>query len=102
MHELDFFVQFIKNAKKIGALAPSSPFLANKMVRQADFRNAKVIVEFGAGTGSITKHILRKKSPEKTFLIFEPNPKFFSLLDSLYSSNNVHIIQDYAQNLPAY
>ncbi len=102
MHELEFFLQFIKNAKGIGSVMPSSPFLARKMVRRVDFKHARVIVEFGAGTGSITKQIMRHRRDQTHFLILEPNRKFAAVLRKRYAQDRVYVIEDYAENLPVY
>ncbi len=102
MHEVEFFVQFVKHAKKIGAVMPSSPFLARKMVERVDFAKARVLVEFGAGTGSITKQIMRHRRKDAHFLIFEPNARFVAMLRRRFSGTRVHIIKDYAERLPLY
>lgn len=102
MNEFEFFVQFVKNAKKIGAVMPSSPFLARKMLKRVDFARAKVIVEFGAGTGSITKQIMRHKRRDTHFLMFEPNKHFAATLRRHFTGNRVYVIEDYAERLPEY
>lgn len=45
-----FIRQFWKEKKMIGAMAPSSRFLAAKMVKVIDFKTANVIIELGPGT----------------------------------------------------
>jgi phospholipid N-methyltransferase len=42
-----FLKQFWKEKKMVGAMAPSSRFLAKKMLENIDFSNAKVLVELG-------------------------------------------------------
>lgn len=54
-----FFINFLKNWKQIGSITPSSNFLSRKMLKGLDISGAKMIVELGAGTGSITKHIIQ-------------------------------------------
>ncbi|MGB8857163.1 MAG: hypothetical protein WCC58_10900 [Burkholderiales bacterium] len=51
-----FFISLIRNPATMGCLAPSSRYLANAMARATD--RADLVVELGAGTGSVTKALL--------------------------------------------
>lgn len=65
MHEnIEFLQAFIKNPLKVGAIAPSSPELAKKMVEEINPDEDSVVMELGVGTGSFTK-LLQKKVPDK-------------------------------------
>jgi len=65
MHEnIEFLQAFIKNPLKVGAIAPSSPELAKKMVEEIVPDEDSVVMELGVGTGSFTK-LLQKKVPDK-------------------------------------
>ena len=65
MHEnIEFLQAFIKNPLKVGAIAPSSPELAKKMVEEIVPDEDSVVMELGVGTGSFTK-LLHKKVPNK-------------------------------------
>ena len=57
--------------KKLGFTLASSIFLARKMVSFLDFQNAKHIVELGAGNGVVTAEIIKRKSENTKFDIFE-------------------------------
>ncbi len=50
-----FLRQYVMHPRSVGAIAPSGKNLALKMMEPIDFNNAKVIVEYGPGTGSFTK-----------------------------------------------
>lgn len=41
-----------------------------------DYANAKVIVEFGVGTGNVTRRILRRMRPDARLISLEINPAF--------------------------
>ena len=69
--------------KTSGTITPSSRFLANKMLKQIDFSEAKVIVELGPGNGAITKRILKKLHPEAQLICFEINDHFYDQLSSM-------------------
>ena len=56
-----FLSQYITNPRSIGAVLPSSKFLADKMVESIDFKKAKYIVEYGPGTGVFTNKLLENE-----------------------------------------
>jgi len=65
MHEnLQFFQAFLKNPLKVGAIAPSSPDLARKMLEGIEANENSVILELGVGTGAFTK-MVRDLIPNK-------------------------------------
>ena len=72
---LKFAKQFLVHPISTGAIAPSSRALAKKVCELADIDSAKTIVEIGPGSGSFTKMIQAKRSPESTFFAIEINPE---------------------------
>ena len=70
-HSALFIREFLANPFIIGAVAPSSPLLAKKMIEGVDFAHARAIVEFGPGTGAFTGQILRRKHPDCRYLAIE-------------------------------
>ena len=68
-----FILEYIKNPKAIGAIAPSSSYLANKMVESINFKNAKCIVEYEPGTGVFTEKILSRISEDTIVILIEIN-----------------------------
>ncbi len=72
MHEnLQFFQAFLKNPLKVGAIAPSSPELANRMLDGITPNEDSVVLELGVGTGAFTKLIKAKVPDEKSYLGIE-------------------------------
>ncbi|MGL4666308.1 MAG: hypothetical protein ACRCWR_00065, partial [Saezia sp.] len=51
------FLSMLKNPRLTGSLIPSSRYLAQLMARSA--QGAEQIIELGAGTGPITKVLLK-------------------------------------------
>ena len=76
--KIDFFKVAVKNIKTSGTIAPSSRFLAQKMLKRIDFTTSKVIVELGPGNGVITHQILKKISPDAQLICFEVNDDFYN------------------------
>lgn len=80
MNKINFLKESIKSLKTSGTLFPSSRFLASKLLSAIDFKNAKLIVEFGPGNGIITKQILQRLNPNAKLITFEINDKFYNAL----------------------
>jgi phosphatidylethanolamine/phosphatidyl-N-methylethanolamine N-methyltransferase len=77
---IEFLQAFIKNPLKVGAIAPSSPELAQKMLECIKPDENKIVLELGVGTGAITKHLQNRLSNEKSYLGIELD---FDLVKSL-------------------
>ena len=100
---LKFLKEYIKNPRNIGAVAPSSSFLASEMISNIDFNSAKCIVEYGPGTGVVTNRLIDSLADTTIFLAFETNEIFYKKLVYKYGEiKNVHIINDSAENVKYY
>lgn len=98
-----FIKEFIKSPKYIGAISPSSKFLANKMIKNIEFEKCNCIIEYGAGTGVFTKEIILRKKESTIFLVFEKNKKFADIIKNKYLlKKNVKIINDGVENIQKY
>ncbi len=95
--QLLFFRRWVKNPLKMGAVAPSSKFLAKAMAA-ATFQNKNdIIVELGGGTGSFTEALCAAGVLEKNLYVIEIDPELCQYLRARFP--NVTIIQGDAQNL---
>lgn len=86
-----FAKTFAKSPRKIGALMPSSENLAWAMVDKLDWENIKTVIEYGSGTGAITKGILAKINESHQFIAIEANKKFAELFSARYPKVNLHV-----------
>ena len=68
---IEFFQAFLKNPLKVGAIAPSSPELAQKMLKGLVPNEENIILELGVGTGAITKFLQEIVPNEKSYLGIE-------------------------------
>ncbi|MBJ8072151.1 rRNA adenine N-6-methyltransferase family protein [Bacillus cereus] len=103
MKPLSFLSQYITNPRNVGAVLPSSKFLADKMVESINFKEAKYIVEYGPGTGVFTNKLLEKRSSNTTLLLVENNKEFYLLLKEKYKKKkNVFIVLGSAENIDEY
>lgn len=71
-----FIGQIMGAPRAVGAVLPSSRALGEVMVEPVDFTRARVIVEFGAGTGALTRSIAARLTPDHRYLGIELNAAF--------------------------
>lgn len=70
--EVLFFRRWLANPLAVGALLPSSPFLARVVARHVLMeRPDDVVVEMGAGTGSVTEALLKAGLPPERLFVVE-------------------------------
>ena len=74
---ITFIKNFIKSPGTIGAICPSSPFLAEMITSDVGIEKASAIVELGPGTGVFTSRILNMKSAQSLFFAVELNQEFY-------------------------
>jgi len=102
LKNLSFLLQYIVKPRTVGAVLPSSKYLAKKMVESIDFDAAKCIVEYGPGTGVFTELILEECSPKTVIILFEMNEEFCNLLAKRFGARpNVYIVNESAANVGA-
>ncbi len=100
---ISFLKEYIKHPTSIGAVAPSSKYLAENMMKPIDFNNCNCIVEYGAGTGIFTSELIKRRKKDTKLLIIEKNEKFYNMLMQKFGKlENVFIINGDAQKLKSY
>ena len=83
MNKIQLFFEALKNIKTVGTVTFSSKYLVNEMIKAIDFREARYLVELGAGNGCITKGLLDRMHPDARLLSFEINERFCGMLHNL-------------------
>lgn len=86
---------FFKDLKQVGAVAPSSKFLAKDLI--STFRHALDqdecpplnILEIGAGTGPLTKQIVKHLRPQDSLDVVEIHKKFYQIVKTTYRQKNI-------------
>ncbi len=98
-----FFLEFIKHPKKIGAVAPSGKALAKKMMKPIQFEHAHCIVEYGSGMGSFTRELIKRKNPDTKLFLIENNSVFYRRLKREFGEKEgVFLIFDSAEKINTY
>lgn len=75
-----FAKNFFRHPKMLGSLIPSSRFLIERLLREIDWDQARVIVEYGPGVGTFTAEILRHMRPGALLIAVETNLEFVAFL----------------------
>ena len=81
--------KFVSHGTSIAAFSPSSRFLARSMVRGIDWAKAKCVVELGAGTGPITRELVRAAPPHAKLVIVERDADFCRVLRTKFPGQDV-------------
>lgn len=95
-----FTPEALKDIQTTASLVPSSRYLARAMLAPLPLEAASCVVEFGPGTGAMTRPLLERLSPEATLLCFEVNPRFCAYMKENYSDPRLQIICGSAEGLP--
>ena len=79
-----FLREYISAPDTIGAIAPSSRYLAESMMTSIDFDKAHCIVEYRAGTGVFTREVAARKRRDTTYIVIEQNDRFYEILQKQF------------------
>jgi phosphatidylethanolamine/phosphatidyl-N-methylethanolamine N-methyltransferase len=95
----EFLGEYLLHPTKIGAIAPSSRFLARAMVAWIDLPRARTVLEYGPGTGAFTSHIIRRMPANAKFAAIELNPRLAQLFRRRHP--NLTLVEDSVANVAA-
>jgi phospholipid N-methyltransferase len=94
---LRFFKAFLTSPGSVGALWPSSPFLARAMVAASEVQKADCVVELGPGTGAFTGEILSNLRAGASFAAVEKDAELARAMAGKFPAAKV--IEGCATNL---
>lgn len=77
------YVKVFLDDPAVAAVTPSSRFLVDRTVKAMDLSHAKVVVEYGAARGVMTRKILEKMRPDAKLLAIEFNADLYKELTDL-------------------
>jgi len=96
-----FASQVLKGFHTVAAVAPSSVHLAAAMVEPLHLAEASVAVELGAGTGVMTRALLKELPRDATLFVFEINPQFITYLRTHFDDPRLVLINENVENIEA-
>ncbi|HTV46996.1 MAG TPA: rRNA adenine N-6-methyltransferase family protein [Phycisphaerae bacterium] len=101
-HHFLFMRKFFRHGVRISSIWPSSRSMSRACISRVNWNTARVVVELGAGTGAITREILRRVQPHTFFLTIERDADFVSVLqDQFTQSKNFRILHGDVSDLVA-
>jgi len=98
LQEKMFFLSQSFSGKKVGALAESSHYVINRVIKLIN-KPLDSVVEYGAGTGVMTKALLQKLSPNGKLIAIESNPEFVEILRQI-KDDRLQVIEGLIQDQP--
>ena len=94
-----FLGRFLRHPRTVGAIAPSSPRLASRMIAGLELAGGVRVAELGPGTGSFTAEIAARLPAGGRCLAVERDETFAGRLDGRWSG--VECVADGAERLAA-
>ena len=88
---LGFFGRFLRNPMSVGAVLPSSRYLARALVGHLDLAPGELVVEFGPGTGPATAIVKQVLPKHARYLGIELEPRFHKLLSDRFQGMDFHL-----------
>ncbi|MEC7751951.1 MAG: methyltransferase domain-containing protein [Myxococcota bacterium] len=98
MRGIDFFREFLRDPTQTGAVMPSGQQLCRLLAQTAGVPEAKVVLEFGTGTGVVTREIARQLPGDGRFIGIEINPEMAKATQALCS--DVEVVNRNAADAP--
>ncbi len=95
-----FTPEAVRDLKTTASLVPSSRYLARAMLAPLPLRQARCVVEFGPGTGAMTRPLLALLPADAKVLSFEVNPRFCAYLKENLTDPRLEVIPGSAERLP--
>ena len=88
-----FAKESARNLKQIGSIVPDSNVCIDALLKHVPFETADLILEFGAGSGSVTRRMIQRKRPETSLVSFEKNQVLFNRLQGSTRGEKVSLVR---------
>jgi phospholipid N-methyltransferase len=83
----------------VASVTPTSRFGVDRVCNRIDFSRARLIVEYGPGTGAFTLPLLRNMDENSKLIAIERNPNFCRYLNKHIQDPRLLIFQESAENV---
>lgn len=87
---LAFWKEFLKNPRRVGSITPSGEALGAAMARVVLADKPGCVVELGAGTGAITRSLVKIRAELDDLIVIEKSPRLVDLLAARYPT--LHLV----------
>lgn len=90
---------FLKDPKGVAALTPTSRASIERIVSKAPVPRARLVVEFGPGSGVLTRALLARMRPDARLVAIEANPGLAARLTASYQDPRLAVVHDSAERV---
>jgi phospholipid N-methyltransferase len=94
-----FARSFLANPRHVGSVIPSSRRLIQRLLDRTDWAHVKVAVEYGPGTGVVTRALLARLGPDARLYAFEINADFVDYLRQSIADPRLVVIAGSAETV---
>ncbi len=97
---LRFLRSFLAHPRRVGAVLPTSGRAVRNMLDLAEFEQARLVVELGAGTGVYTAAVLDRLGPQAELIAFEIDPGLADELKRKLPDPRLRVVAGSAVDVP--
>lgn len=90
---------FLTDPKNVSALTPTSRFALRRVASKVDRDRARLIVEYGPGSGVLTERLLERLQPEGRLIAIELNATLAARLPKVISDSRLTVINGSAEEV---
>jgi phospholipid N-methyltransferase len=94
-----FAANFLRHPFMLGSMVPSSRFLVDRVLQPIDWQQARVVVEYGPGVGTLTSEILKRMRHDACLIAIEMNGNFVRFLQKAFPDPRLQVVQGSAANV---
>lgn len=85
--------------KEVSAFTPSSMAVVRRLCQRIDFTKVRTIVEYGPGSGVVTRELLRNLNSDGLLIAIELNKELYAHLRSSIKDNRFQLLHGNAKNV---
>jgi len=85
-------LEYLQHFREIGSLVPDSRSCCRTLLKGVPFASARIIYEYGAGSGRLTREILRRLRPGGILVAFEKNRNLYRKLAGDFREENFFLV----------
>ena len=89
-----FVYEYCKNFREVGSIVPDSKACIDALLRFVPFNSGRILLEYGAASGAVTREIISRKDPEAVLISFEKSSRFYAEIKKFASCQQVFLIND--------
>lgn len=94
-----FAKNFVKHPGLVGWMLPSTKFVVQEVLRHANWKEARTVVEYGPGVGTFTTEVLARMRPDARLFALEVNPDFVAYLQKKIRDPRLIVLHESATSI---